>query len=62
MNDMSARDERKKCPACGSKLTTTAVRKYPDMPGLVDVGWKCIKCNHEWGYEYLSEAEEVKRS
>ncbi len=40
-----------KCPNCGESEIGTAVRQYPGLPGVVDVGWKCYTCDHEWGFE-----------
>jgi len=39
------------CPKCGTPEAATAARQYDNMPGVVDVGWKCTKCGYEWGFE-----------
>lgn len=39
------------CPECGNDIITTAVRQYNGRPGVVDVGWKCLTCGHQWGFE-----------
>lgn len=28
-------------------------RTDPRYPGIVDCGWRCINCSHEWGFEVL---------
>jgi hypothetical protein len=49
------------CPSCGAigkgpnGEHATALRSGT-KPGLgfvpIDVGWRCWKCGHEWGFEY----------
>ena len=51
MKIMTEAEAKIVCPMCSSIKTTTSVRQYPDMPNVVDVGWKCLKCGHEWGFE-----------
>ena len=56
----------KKCPECGAEGRCngeheTAVRNFevgrikPEMikRNIVDVGWRCWNCGHEWGFELL---------
>lgn len=58
----------KKCPNCGAEGKwhgehETAVRNFeagrvkPEMIKLniVDVGWRCWNCGHEWGFEVPKE-------
>lgn len=44
------------CPKCGlagpHDLTTRAA-KVDDGVYLLDVGWRCRGCGHEWGYRIL---------
>ena len=47
----------RKCPKCGTEAPQdgqheTAVRniKLAGIP-VVDVGWRCWKCGHKWGFE-----------
>lgn len=50
-------NKQPKCPGCGDPGPhEAAVRsgKVKDM-GVVDVGWRCRKCGHEWGFEYFHE-------
>ena len=51
----------KKCPECGAEGKwhgehETAVRKLK-LPSrtIIDVGWRCWNCGHEWGFELLKE-------
>lgn len=50
-------DKGKKCPNCGAEGKyqgehEAAARNY-QIAGqtVVDVGWRCWKCGHEWGFE-----------
>lgn len=43
------------CPECQCTTIGTACRQYAGMPGVVDVGYKCVKCGHEWGFEYAGK-------
>ncbi len=43
------------CPKCQGNMIGTACRQYADLPGVVDVGYKCMNCDHEWGFEYAGE-------
>ncbi|MBA7526060.1 hypothetical protein ES705_18230 [subsurface metagenome] len=59
-------EEGKKCPSCGAEgkhqgWHETAVRNY-QVGGhtVADVGWRCWKCRHEWGFE--SEPIKDKRT
>ena len=54
-----------KCPKCGAvDRHQTAVRSgkarwAPSRYAAVnDVGWRCNKCGHEWGFEVFKEAQE----
>ena len=39
------------CPKCKTTGETT-IHEYETMPGTaIDIGWKCPKCGHEWGFE-----------
>jgi len=51
----------KKCPQCGAEGKhdgehQTAVRNYK-LPSqtIVDIGWRCWNCGHEWGFEVPEE-------
>jgi len=57
-----------KCPKCGAEGKAyhgeheTAVRNVklprPTIFGsttVVDVGWRCWNCGHEWGFELVKE-------
>jgi len=50
------------CPKCGSLEVVTKVRQYPDLPGLVDVGFKCSECGEEWGFEVAQDVPGMKSS
>ena len=40
------------CPKCHTAAVhPAAVRQSPGLPGIVDVGWMCKSCGHEWGFE-----------
>ena len=46
----------RKCPKCGAEAPQdgqheTAIREYktPELT-IGDVGWRCWKCGHEWGF------------
>ena len=50
----------KTCPKCGAKGEVwegeheTIVRQSESEGiNIVDVGWRCGKCKHEWGFEDL---------
>lgn len=52
-------DEGKNCPSCGAEGKAykgeheTAVRNSTvNGIAVVDVGWRCWQCGHEWGFEY----------
>jgi len=46
-----------KCPECGAEGKyhgehETAVRNHKlHGQSIVDVGWRCWNCGHEWGFE-----------
>lgn len=55
-----------RCPECGSvgrdddgKTFTVATREGDTVHPMfgkahvIDVGWRCLKCNHEFGFEVL---------
>jgi hypothetical protein len=48
------RDARR-CPHCGfyDGLNHAHTRS---VPGVVDVGWRCPSCGHEWGFEVLTDS------
>ena len=59
----------KKCPQCGAEGKCqgeheTAVRNHQIYPAgrdfeprtIVDVGWRCWNCGHEWGFELQEDA------
>ena len=43
------------CPRCGNVAEPkSTIRQDPKKyPGIVDVGWCCIKCGKEWGFEVI---------
>jgi len=46
------------CPNCGARHEThhTAIRQDPQrLPGFIDVGWRCMRCLHEWGFEVFTD-------
>ena len=45
-----------KCPNCGYLEWTTVTRhgKHGNK-SIVDVGYRCDRCGHEWGFEYFKE-------
>jgi hypothetical protein len=56
---MAVQDEAHPCPECGYiAVHNVAVRSgkrvvYKMSVGVVDVGWHCKKCGHEWGFEVI---------
>lgn len=49
--------DRVQCPKCGSLAEHPTEVKQPGG-GIIDVGWKCVNCGHEWGFEvYKKEGE-----
>ncbi len=62
---MSNTETGKKCPKCGAEGKwqgehETAVRNIEVgrvggiKRNIVDVGWRCWNCGHEWGFELIS--------
>lgn len=59
---IKTQSEGEKCPKCGAEGDVyqgeheTAVRQK-EVGGvlIVNVGWRCGKCGHEWGFEYPAE-------
>ena len=55
----------KKCPSCGAEGRwhgehETAVRHLKlSRQTIVDVGWRCWNCDHEWGFELLKDRLKV---
>jgi predicted RNA-binding Zn-ribbon protein involved in translation (DUF1610 family) len=50
---------RDRCPNCGSEDIETAVHQYrAHKTVLLDVGWRCRKCLHEWGFEEDSQRKD----
>lgn len=48
------------CPSCGMKhqIHEPAIRQgYVNGMWITDVGWRCISCKHEWGFELLRGLE-----
>ncbi|MBA7706117.1 hypothetical protein ES703_114963 [subsurface metagenome] len=56
---------KKKCPSCGAEGRwhgehETAVRHLKlSRQTIVDVGWRCWNCDHEWGFELLKDRLKV---
>jgi len=52
---MNVETKKPQCPRCGVIHETheTLARTDPRYPGIIDVGWRCINCSHEWGFEVL---------
>ena len=58
---------RDRCPKCGSEDIGTAVRNttlklyvgstLTDLT-IVDIGWRCKRCGHEWGFEQDSDRKD----
>jgi C4-type Zn-finger protein len=51
----SEADALAECPKCGMQEGATACRQYPNMSGVIDVGWKCTKCGYMWGFEWSDD-------
>lgn len=55
-------DEPRPCPECGFvDQHPASVRQgtgsYAGLvANIIDVGWRCRQCGHEWGFEVLTEA------
>jgi ribosomal protein S27AE len=51
--------EEKVCPNCGlltdhPPAVRQATVEWKDTTfGLIDVGWYCKRCGHQWGFEVL---------
>lgn len=44
------------CPKCGLQDPThkLAIRQgYVNGVWVTDIGWRCLRCGHEWGFELL---------
>ena len=54
-------DEPRACPKCGTvAVHHAAIRQGKGYVGdvrvsVVEFGWECVKCGHEWGFEYFME-------
>ena len=46
----------RECPSCGYLEWTTVTRQgRRGNTSIVDVGYRCDRCGHEWGFEYFKE-------
>ncbi len=45
-----------KCPSCGSQAEHPAAI-HQVASGVIDVGWRCVNCSHEWGFEVYEKRE-----
>ena len=45
------------CPGCGDPGPHETAVRSGKVGGvtLADVGWRCRKCGHEWGFEHFHE-------
>ena len=52
--------ERRPCPKCGAPAPHGAAVRQRSMSGwnLVDMGFECRACGHEWGFEVLTEPQD----
>jgi PHP family Zn ribbon phosphoesterase len=60
MKAINVNSQGKVCPNCGAKgkawqgeHATCARHCDTGKVNIVDVGWKCYECGHEWGFEFL---------
>ena len=43
------------CPHCQAEgQGVTLPRSHPSVPGVIDVGWRCGRCGHEYGFEIIT--------
>jgi hypothetical protein len=59
---MAVMSEGKTCPKCGAKSEydnhPTAIRLAGEGNiRIVDVGWRCSQCRHEWGFELIKSEQ-----
>lgn len=33
----------------------TKVRSHPSVKGVLDFGWRCGRCGHEYGFEIITD-------
>lgn len=47
----SVSGERGECPKCG-RACHGKIRQYSEAPHLADIGWLCLVCDYEFGFEF----------
>ena len=57
---MNNQNQQINCPKCGKLVYPNAVTKqgsarmFENIVNIIDVGYGCPECGHEWGYEIFN--------